>query len=85
MGSFCWGRPFGEMGDLWGNSERPTLLPKLTDTYQDFSQREIKVFTQDYDNNSDRNGHVKMPVLLQGVRLIWFNLNYTKVLASCMY
>ncbi|XP_052701435.1 IQ domain-containing protein H-like isoform X2 [Crassostrea angulata] len=56
------------MGDLWGNSERPTLLPKLTDTYQDFSQREIKVFTQDYDNNSDRNGHVKMPVLLQGVQ-----------------
>lgn len=85
MRSFRWGRPFGEMGDLWGNPERPTLLPKLTDTYQDFSKREIKVFTQDYDNNSGRNGHVKMPVLLQGVRLIWFNLNYTKVFASCMY
>lgn len=71
MCSFHWGRLFGEMGDLWGNSERPTLLPKLTDTYQDFSQREIKVYTQDHDHKSGRNGHVKMPVLLQGVRL-WF-------------
>lgn len=72
MCSFRWGRSFGEMGDLWGNSERPMLLPKLSDTYQDFSQREIKVYTQDHDNDSGRNGHVKMPVLLQGVRLIWF-------------
>jgi hypothetical protein len=54
------------MGDIWGHDVgRSTFLPRLNDTYQDFSQMEINVFKED----KDYNDHVKMPVLLQGVRI----------------
>lgn len=67
------------MSDIWGGAGRSTLLPRLNDTYQDFSQMEINVFKEDKDCNVDR---VKMPVILQGVRISGVHFS-TKIGGNC--